>query len=68
MTKDKGRWKIYDGGSRGWRDKEGELDIWGGIREGRKRNLREEENCWKFWVGLLVDWCCWDFGLGGQEI
>jgi hypothetical protein len=45
-----------------------ELDFGRGIREGRKEKSGRREIVANFCGFLLVDWCCWDFGLGGQEI
>jgi hypothetical protein len=75
--------KIDDGGIRERRIRRRELDLEGGIDsgKGKGRGNHGEEGQHKFWRGgrlqklffflcgfLLVDCCCWDFGLGGQEI
>jgi hypothetical protein len=68
---------LNEGGIRERRIRKRGLDLEGGFffwrrRRNQKRqreNLGEERKDAKFLGGfLLVDWCCWDFGLRGQEI
>jgi hypothetical protein len=78
MTKDKADGKLMRGRirerrirKRGWTWRKGDFFLGGeGETRGgeRQQNFGEEEGCKIFCGFLLVDWCCWDFGLGGQEI
>jgi hypothetical protein len=77
MTKDKVDGKLMMGRIRERRIRKRELDLGRGLFFRRKEkpgeekgniNFGEEEGCKTFCGFLLVDWCCWDFGLKGQEI